>query len=91
MPTTTSPAKTNRHVHSVVTQPPRIGPTAMPAPATPPMTAYATTRARPVKLPPTRAASAGRTRAAPMPSRIDHPTVSTATVGAIAVRPEPTQ
>ena len=36
--TTTSPAKTTRQLSSVVAQPPRIGPTAMPAPATPPST-----------------------------------------------------
>ena len=36
--TTTSPTNTSRQVKSVVTQPPRIGPTAMPAPATPPST-----------------------------------------------------
>ena len=35
----TSPAKMIRHEYSVVAQPPRIGPTAIPAPATPPMTA----------------------------------------------------
>ena len=35
----TSPAKTIRHEYSVVAQPPRMGPTAIPAPATPPMTA----------------------------------------------------
>ena len=36
---TTSPTNTTRHDSSVVAQPPRIGPMAMPAPATPPMTA----------------------------------------------------
>ena len=36
---TTSPTKTTRQVSSVVAQPPRIGPMAMPAPATPPITA----------------------------------------------------
>ena len=36
--TTTSPTKTTRQLSSVVAQPPRIGPTAMPAPATPPST-----------------------------------------------------
>ena len=36
---TTSPAKTTRQLSTVVAQPPTIGPTAMPAPATPPMTA----------------------------------------------------
>ncbi len=36
--TTTSPAKTTRQLSSVVAQPPRIGPTAIPAPATPPST-----------------------------------------------------
>ena len=36
---TTSPTKTTRQDSSVVAQPPRIGPIAMPAPATPPMTA----------------------------------------------------
>ena len=36
---TTSPANTTRHDSSVVAQPPTIGPTAMPAPATPPITA----------------------------------------------------
>ncbi len=35
----TSPTKTIRHVTSVVAHPPRIGPTAIPAPATPPMIA----------------------------------------------------
>ncbi len=62
---------------------------AMPAPATPPMTAYAFFRSLPSKLPAIRAAIAGSTRAAPIPSRIDQPSVSTATVGAIAVSPEP--
>ncbi len=36
--TTTSPANTSRQVRYVVTQPPSSGPTAMPAPASPPMT-----------------------------------------------------
>ena len=36
---TTSPAKTTRQLSSVVAQPPTMGPTAMPAPATPPMMA----------------------------------------------------
>ena len=36
---TTSPTKTIRQESSVVAQPPRMGPMAMPAPATPPMTA----------------------------------------------------
>jgi len=36
---TTSPANTTRQLSSVVAQPPRMGPMAMPAPATPPMTA----------------------------------------------------
>ena len=35
----TSPTNTIRHVSSVVAQPPTMGPTAIPAPATPPMTA----------------------------------------------------
>ncbi len=36
---TTSPMKTIRHDSSVVAQPPTIGPMAIPAPATPPITA----------------------------------------------------
>src|SRR5204863_2582961 len=48
--TTTSPANTSRHVRLVVTQPPRIGPTAIPAPATPPSTPKAAARALPSKL-----------------------------------------
>ena len=36
---TTSPTNTTRQVSSVVAHPPRMGPTAMPAPATPPITA----------------------------------------------------
>ena len=36
---TTSPANTTRHDSSVVAQPPTMGPTAIPAPATPPITA----------------------------------------------------
>ena len=36
---TTSPTKTIRQESSVVAQPPRMGPMAMPAPATPPITA----------------------------------------------------
>ena len=36
--TTTSPAKITRQLSSVVAQPPRIGPTAMPTPETPPRT-----------------------------------------------------
>ena len=35
----TSPTNTIRQVTSVVAQPPTMGPTAIPAPATPPMTA----------------------------------------------------
>ena len=35
----TSPTNTTRHVSSVVAHPPTMGPTAMPAPATPPITA----------------------------------------------------
>ncbi len=80
---------TIRQVSSVVAQPPRIGPIAMPAPATPPITAYATLRLGPSKLPAISAASAGRTRAAPRPSRTDQPSVSTNTVGATAVMSEP--
>ena len=37
MTTTTSPTKTSRQVKYVVTQPPITGPTAIAAPATPPM------------------------------------------------------
>ena len=62
---------------------------AMPAPATPPMTAYAALRSLPSKLPAIRAAIAGSTSAAPMPSRIDQPSVSCGTVCETAVRPEP--
>ncbi len=36
---TTSPTNTTRHDSWVVAQPPRIGPMAIPAPATPPITA----------------------------------------------------
>ena len=36
--TSTSPTNTIRHVRFVVTQPPKIGPTAIPAPETPPST-----------------------------------------------------
>ena len=86
---TTSPAKMIRHEYSVVAQPPRIGPTAIPAPATPPITAYATFRDAPSKLPAISATIAGSTSAAPSPSRIDQPRVSTATVGASAVIAEP--
>src|SRR4051794_36732655 len=85
----TSPAKMIRHEYSVVAQPPRIGPTAIPAPATPPITAYATLREAPSKLPPINATIAGRTSAAPSPSRIDQPSVRIATVGATAVSAEP--
>ena len=85
----TSPAKMIRQEYSVVAQPPRIGPTAIPAPATPPITAYATLREAPSKLPAISATIAGRTRAAPSPSRIDQPRVRTATVGASAVTAEP--
>jgi hypothetical protein len=46
-------------------------------------------RAEPSKLPAINAASAGSTKAAPMPSRIDHPSASTATDGATAVNAEP--
>ena len=35
----TSPTNTTRHVSSVVAHPPTMGPTAIPAPATPPITA----------------------------------------------------
>ena len=35
----TSPTNTTRHVSTVVAHPPTMGPTAIPAPATPPMTA----------------------------------------------------
>ena len=35
----TSPTNTIRHVSTVVAHPPTMGPTAIPAPATPPMTA----------------------------------------------------
>ena len=86
---TTSPMNTTRHVSSVVAQPPRIGPMAMPAPATPPSTAYATLRSAPVKLPAMSATIAGMTSAAPSPSSTDHPIVSTSTDGAAAVSAEP--
>ena len=66
-----------------------MGPIAIPAPATPPITAYAAFRSRPSKLPAINAAIAGSTSAAPMPSRIDQPRVSWATVWDTAVRPEP--
>ena len=85
----TSPAKMIRHEYSVVAQPPRIGPTAIPAPATPPITAYATLREAPSKLPAISATIAGRTRAAPSPSRTDQPKVKMATVGASAVIADP--
>ncbi len=86
---TTSPTNTTRQLSSVVAQPPRMGPTAMPTPATPPMIAYAVLRSRPSKFPAISAAIAGSTREAPTPSRIDHPSVRTATVGAAAVSAEP--
>src|SRR5690606_23604879 len=88
--TTTSPAKTNRQVRYVVTQPPSNGPTAIPAPASPPMTAYATARSRPRYASATSAAMAGSTIAAPSPSITDQPRVSTHKEGATAVRADPT-
>jgi hypothetical protein len=78
-----------RHEYSVVAQPPRIGPTAIPAPATPPITAYATLREAPSKLPAIKATIAGRTSAAPSPSRTDQPRVRISTDGASAVSAEP--
>ena len=78
-----------RHEYSVVAQPPRIGPTAIPAPATPPITAYATLRDAPSKLPAISATIAGSTRAAPSPSRTDQPSVRMTTDGATAVSAEP--
>ena len=86
---TTSPANTTRHESSVVAQPPTIGPTAIPAPATPPITAYAALRAVPSKFPAISAAMAGSTSAAPIPSRNDHPNARTPTVGANAVIADP--
>ena len=86
----TSPTKMIRQEYSVVAHPPRIGPTAIPAPATPPITAYATLRDGPSKLPAISATMAGSTSAAPSPSSTDHPRVSTATEGATAVTAEPT-
>ena len=85
----TSPAKMIRQEYSVVAQPPRIGPTAIPAPATPPITAYATLREAPSKLPAIKATIAGRTSAAPSPSSTDQPRARTTTVGATAVTAEP--
>ena len=85
----TSPTKMIRHEYSVVAQPPRIGPTAIPAPATPPITAYATLREAPSKLPAISATIAGKTSAAPSPSRTDQPRVRIATDGATAVIAEP--
>ncbi len=75
----TSPTNTIRHDSSVVAQPPTIGPTAIPAPATPPMTAYAALRWAPSKFPAIRAASAGNTSAAPTPSSTDQPSARTGT------------
>ena len=85
----TSPTNTTRHVSSVVAHPPTMGPTAIPAPATPPITAYAALRLGPSKLPAINAASAGNTSPAPMPSRIDQPSARTATVCDAAVSAEP--
>ena len=85
----TSPTNTTRHDSSVVAQPPTMGPTAIPAPATPPITAYAALRWVPSKFPAINAASAGNTSPAPMPSSIDHPSARTATVCDTAVSAEP--
>ncbi len=87
--TTTSPAKTSRQLRFVVIHPPRIGPTAIPAPATPPRTPNAAARARPSKFVATSATIAGITSAAPIPSRTDHPSASEPTVHDTAVSAEP--
>ena len=85
----TSPTNTTRHVSSVVAHPPTIGPTAIPAPATPPITAYAALRRAPSKLPAIKRSERGNTSPAPMPSSTDHPRARTATVCDTAVSADP--
>jgi hypothetical protein len=85
----TSPANTKRHDRYVVKRPPIKGPAATaiaPADATSP---YARGRSFCAKFEATSATIAGMISAAPIPSRTDHPTTSTARLGAIAVVKEP--
>jgi len=85
----TSAMKTHRQLKLAVTKPPMIGPTAMATADAAAIVPYALARARPVKFPAMSATIVGMMRTAPRPSRRDHPTSSTPTVGAMAVVNEP--
>ena len=87
--TSTSPANTQRQERYVVKSPPMSGPAATataPAEATSP---YARGRPAWSKFDATSATIAGNMSAAPMPSKSDHPTISTARLGESDVTSEP--
>ena len=90
-PTTTSPANTHRHDAYVVASPPINGPTAIAMAPAAPTRPYARGRPPGGKFPATRATIAGMISAAPIPSRIDHPRISTPRLGERAVVREPEQ
>ncbi len=87
--TTTLIRKPQRQLKWVVRNPPRIGPIADAAAATPPQMPKAMARSWPRYFAMRRAAVAGIIIAAPIPSMIDSPTISVGTERLIEARKEP--
>ena len=85
----TSAANAHRHEASVVNSPPISGPAATPDRARRRHEPYARGRSAWPKLDATSATIAGRIRAAPTPSRNDHPIISTVRLGDSAVVNDP--